>query len=536
MESSLEEKQLFLRTEIIMNGYDAEEFMIYLQNIKGEENVDLEYWSLDDIQKAVESFKQLKLLQKNKALEKKKTKKEKVVKETKEEEQKEIKEEKVEKQEDVNEDSKKIKKKKFRFFRNILKKNCCILETEEDNLNKEKIKDNEGTTIKDNKKDNENKEKNPLNLIKIECEKLEKNELTNIKDLNVKVSCSTQIKNNKTLNTINFNIETNPVKFKTERKLDDFEYVYQKLSFINPYIFNPILPMHLKKDLDSQIIYLNVYLNSLLQIPNFRSLPIIYDFLNLSQENWEKAKLEKYDKIKDPYPRNLVQNLEGYFLFKDKISKKEKENFLKIKDFMNIKNEAFNKVNNIIQDLLNIMEKMGNTIKNLHESFEQLKNAYNNDKGCLNSFAYFEIIFREWGQGYMKQRKYFNDELKYFFKYMDRENNAFIKYYDNYKNNYDSLKSKIEKIKKNNNVTEKEKETLKSLFNEIAFNIYNTNAEYKSLNNRQNERIDNLLFQFGQEKRTIFNDIHSFLSLLNVFEEKKKVEKKKEEKKEKEEK
>ena len=294
--------------------------------------------------------------------------------------------------------------------------------------------------------------------------------------------------------------------------------------------------MHLKKDLDSQIIYLNVYLNSLLQIPNFRSLPIIYDFLNLSQENWEKAKLEKYDKIKDPYPRNLVQNLEGYFLFKDKISKKEKENFLKIKDFMNIKNEAFNKVNNIIQDLLNIMEKMGNTIKNLHESFEQLKNAYNNDKGCLNSFAYFEIIFREWGQGYMKQRKYFNDELKYFFKYMDRENNAFIKYYDNYKNNYDSLKSKIEKIKKNNNVTEKEKETLKSLFNEIAFNIYNTNAEYKSLNNRQNERIDNLLFQFGQEKRTIFNDIHSFLSLLNVFEEKKKVEKKKEEKKEKEEK
>ena len=55
--------------------------------------------------------------------------------------------------------------------------------------------------------------------------------------------------------------------------------------------------MHLKKDLDSQIIYLNVYLNSLLQIPNFRSLPIIYDFLNLPQENWEKAKLEKYDKI-----------------------------------------------------------------------------------------------------------------------------------------------------------------------------------------------------------------------------------------------
>ena len=518
MESSLEEKQLFLRTEIIMNGYDAEEFMIFLQNIKGEENVELQYWSLEDIQKAVESFKQLKLSQKNKELEKKKVEKEKVEKETKEEEQKQIKEEKVKKQEDVNEESKKIKKKKFKFFRNILKKNSCILESEDDNLSEKNIKE----TIKDNMKDNENKEKTPPNLIKIECEKLEKNELANLKNLNIKVSCSTQIKNNKALNTINFNIETNPVKFKTQRKLDDFEYVYQKLSFINPYIFNPILPMHLKKDLDSQIIYLNVYLNSLLQIPNFRSLPILYDFLNLSQENWEKVKLEKYDKIKDPYPKNLVQNLEGCFLYKDKISKKEKENYLKIKDIMNIKSEAFNKVNNAIQDLLNIMEKMGNVIKNLCEFLEQLKNAYNNDKGCLNSFAYLEIIFKEWGQGYMKQRKYFNGELKYFFKYMERENNAFLKYYDNYKNNYDSLKSKIEKIKKNNNVTEKEKETLKSLYNEIAFNIYNINAEYKILNSRQNERIDNLLFQFGQEKKTIFSDLYSFLSFLNLFEEKKK--------------
>ncbi len=120
----------------------------------------------------------------------------------------------MKKQEDVNEDSKKIKKKKFKFFRNILKKNSCILESEDDNLSEKNIKE----TIKDNMKDNENKEKTLPNLIKIECEKLEKNELANLKNLNIKVSCSTQIKNNKALNTINFNIETNPVKFKTQRK------------------------------------------------------------------------------------------------------------------------------------------------------------------------------------------------------------------------------------------------------------------------------------------------------------------------------
>ena len=56
-DESLEKKQLFLRTEILMNGYEAQEFTTFLSVYKGEEKVDLEYWTMEEPFKAVESFK-----------------------------------------------------------------------------------------------------------------------------------------------------------------------------------------------------------------------------------------------------------------------------------------------------------------------------------------------------------------------------------------------------------------------------------------------------------------------------------------------
>ena len=44
MDSSLEEKQEFLRSSILQAGYDAEEFMAFLQEKKGEDGMDLNNW------------------------------------------------------------------------------------------------------------------------------------------------------------------------------------------------------------------------------------------------------------------------------------------------------------------------------------------------------------------------------------------------------------------------------------------------------------------------------------------------------------
>ena len=56
MEGELEQKQTFLRTNILEKGYDAEEFMNFLQGKKGDLGLDLNNWNIDELSLAVKEF------------------------------------------------------------------------------------------------------------------------------------------------------------------------------------------------------------------------------------------------------------------------------------------------------------------------------------------------------------------------------------------------------------------------------------------------------------------------------------------------
>lgn len=56
MENDTEIKQNYLRTEIIDKGYDAEEFTAYISSLKGEEGINLELWSMEELTNIVIGF------------------------------------------------------------------------------------------------------------------------------------------------------------------------------------------------------------------------------------------------------------------------------------------------------------------------------------------------------------------------------------------------------------------------------------------------------------------------------------------------
>ena len=56
MEDELEKKQTFLRANILEKGYDAEEFMNFLQTKKGEFGLDLNNWNISELKIAVQEF------------------------------------------------------------------------------------------------------------------------------------------------------------------------------------------------------------------------------------------------------------------------------------------------------------------------------------------------------------------------------------------------------------------------------------------------------------------------------------------------
>jgi hypothetical protein len=537
----LEKKQSFLRTEILMNGYDAHEFSTFLSEYKGEEKVDLEYWTMEELSKAVESFKNSKIL--------------------KVEEEQAEKDNENEMEEEDNKDSnkKEDKKQKFKFLKNILKRrqssvdqsrkslNYKLEKSDKDNDEKNKSKKDLIKVVESKNLDNIRKIYTEQNIIErddipsdgdvdneneddniIKCKKLDKNELTDNNELVVVISSSTTIKKNKFLKTTLFKIETNPVGFKATRYLNDFEYLYEKIHLINPKIFNPILSLE-KKDFTGNVYILNYYINTLIKSAYFRSLPIVYDFLTLPFEDWEQIKTQKYDKIKELCPIKKIQNLEGYFNLEIKNFNEEK--YLKIKNNINSRAEAFNKFNNSINELINMMEKISTIILNLSESLCDLKNKHMDNKISMNYLAHLEIMMKEWGEGYITQRNYLNDFLKYIFKYMDKENNAFLKYYDNLKKDYDDLKSKMDKMKKSTNLSEKDKKILKHITKESILDKINIYEEYLTLNEIQGERLEKLLIKFGANKEVVFSDINSFYELVNVFNAKSIEEQQKKEKK-----
>ena len=540
-DDSLEKKQSFLRTEILMNGYDAHEFSTFLSEYKGEEKVDLEYWTMEELSKAVESFKNSKIL--------------------KVEEEQAEKDNENEMEEEDNKDSnkKEDKKQKFKFLKNILKRrqssvdqsrkslNYKLEKSDKDNDEKNKSKKDLIKVVESKNLDNIRKIYTEQNIIErddipsdgdvdneneddniIKCQKLDKNELTDNNELVVVISSSTTIKKNKFLKTTLFKIETNPVGFKATRYLNDFEYLYEKIHLINPKIFNPILSLE-KKDFTGNVYILNYYINTLIKSAYFRSLPIVYDFLTLPFEDWEQIKAQKYDKIKELCPIKKIQNLEGYFNLEIKNFNEEK--YLKIKNNINNRAEAFNKFNNSINELINMMEKISTIILNLSESLCDLKNKHMDNKISMNYLAHLEIMMKEWGEGYITQRNYLNDFLKYIFKYMDKENNAFLKYYDNLKKDYDDLKSKMDKMKKSTNLSEKDKKILKHITKESLLDKINIYEEYLTLNEIQGERLEKLLIKFGANKEVVFSDINSFYELVNVFNAKSIEEQQKKEKK-----
>jgi hypothetical protein len=57
MESDIEIKQNFLRTEIMDQGFNPDEFLEFLIVKKGENAADLELWSIDELSEIVKEFK-----------------------------------------------------------------------------------------------------------------------------------------------------------------------------------------------------------------------------------------------------------------------------------------------------------------------------------------------------------------------------------------------------------------------------------------------------------------------------------------------
>ena len=137
-DSSIEEKQEYLRDNILNKGYDANSFAEFLISKRGEESEDIGTWSMEDLREAVKEFLE------NHKIEQNNDEKEEI---SKKEEENNI----IETEEQINEDNENI-----------------IIEKEEKEEEKKEEKEEKKEEEEKNEENNENEEKKDENEIQAE--------------------------------------------------------------------------------------------------------------------------------------------------------------------------------------------------------------------------------------------------------------------------------------------------------------------------------------------------------------------------------
>ena len=378
-----EEKQNYLRKNILDKGYDADEFVSFLQSKKGEAASDISNWSMKDLHVVVQEF---------------------------------ISNHKIEKDEKAdNSQSQNIQSQK------------------ESIANEYEIIENSSEIIKENN-NNQNNKSSSHNVELIDenfgiivpeftdCQKAEVNVLNNQENIEITVSDPKKINNGFFSKTyINFLITTNPINLKVRRKHYDFVWLRERLTTIFNLNVLPRLPrkgkvngdMHINKRMRN----LQLFLNYLLKDDLIKNSQIFYDFLSIENDEDFEKKRKIYNKLKTPIEIKDIKSLDG----KIKIGVTPQKEILldKIRNNAIFNETILKQINDNFKLLKLEMETIISRITSFFPMFDKLmkiRKLYLPNNVIYESYNQLKNIFKSWSEVLKKQNMFFNNEVKEYLK------------------------------------------------------------------------------------------------------------------------
>ena len=316
-----------------------------------------------------------------------------------------------------------------------------------------------------------------------------------------------------------YDVQTNPIGYKVVRKVSDFTFLYETLPLFNSAVFNPVLPhfeFGLKDDSPKKMLYIQNYVNSLVENRFFRTLPIVFQFLSLPQEEWNKLRQDNYSKLK-PLPLINMPTFEGELHID--INKLEDNEGMKIKDEISKKSEAFDLFNNAMDEILATIEKLNICYKSLAKSLLDLTKTHKDNQILFGFFNRLNNLVKTWARDCLKQRDLFRDDIKYYFKFMNKENVSYLKKYEEFKFARDDYKSKYDKVKKTPNKLPKDIEMVQRLRRNYGLQLIMVNSEYQKLLERQANRCIQQFLKYNDKKDVLLQDLNNCIKLFNINEE-----------------
>ena len=409
MDQETQEKQNYLRINIIDAGYDPNVFVEFLMNKKGEDGADVANWSLPDLKNVVQEFINLNSNNNNNE------------------------------QQQQQEENENINK---------------------DNTNENEKKEN----IKvQNKENGEEFTYGILSKKQVQCVKVTNNEIGNCENVKITVGSFEKVEGNFfSKSYVSYLITTSPFNWNVRRRFSDFEWLRQTLMNHYNYCLIPCIPKKPKnlnkivndkfdKDfLAKRSRNFEKFLNYIILDPILKNVPVIQEFLTLEKDDEFHKMKKSYDKIKIPVLNvSKVTSVDG--IAKIEINEEKEKYFTEIKESTNLNGNILKKINTTIkalkEDLNNASEKL-NEISNDFKLLKENAQKYIENENVILAYEEMSNMFNNFSSYIKNQKQIIFIDLKDYFNYV--------------RSNYGSMKDFLHKVDNLKNAFYKSLKNLKS--------------------------------------------------------------------------
>ena len=388
-EKEQEEKQNYLRQNILDKGYDANEFVSFLQSKKGEGASDISNWSMKDLQEVVQEY-----IQKHNG------------------ETKSLNESKSQNNDNNNSTSQSKEQNVAKDYEIIENSNAINKE-----INNEKKERTNSANLAQ-------KDENFGIIISeyIDCQKAETNALNNQENLEITVTDPQKINNGFFSKTyINFLITTNPINLKVRRKHYDFVWLRERLAIIYNLNVLPRLPRKGKVNgdihINKRMRNLQLFLNYLLKDNLIKNSQIFYDFLSIEKDEDFEKKKKIYNKLRTPTEFKEIKSLEGKL--KIEVTPQSEQLLDKIRDNSILNETVLKQINDNFKLLKLEMDAVINRILSFFPMFDKLikaRKVYLPNNVILESYIQLKNIFKSWSEVLKKENYFFSKDVKEYLK------------------------------------------------------------------------------------------------------------------------
>ena len=406
-QTAIEEKQEYLRQNILEKGYDANLFADYLITKKGEDGADIGSWSMEDLRNVVQEFTEKQSL----------------------------------------------------FLsggENIVTQIPTSNEIVEEQNHEQDIK-KEPNDVQNQEKETLNNNQNKINPViygiispeSLPCKKVENTPLSSVENVIIKVGSPEKKEGGFfSKSYINYLVTTSGLNLNVKRRYSDFVWLHQVIFDLYSYIIVPPVPKKNKLGgdrfsdvfINKRMRYLEKFLNYLVANPVIKNSKLFYDFLSIEKEaDFNKSKntyqkMKPHTNIKEFYSANGKMNL-GV--------KQEKEiYFQNIKDNTSYNQELLNRLNISLKQLKIQMDIFIQKIEEVTQIWQDLfKNStkYFDEINITNTYDQMTKLFTNWSESLKKQNTLIFVDVREYFKYV-RNNFREMKYVlhsaENQKANY----------------------------------------------------------------------------------------------------